>query len=203
MRRRQPSAASATASCRWRRAAPRRPSAVIAGMEAMGFNVTHLYGMTESYGPSTFCAFQEEWRDLPLPQRAAKMARQGVPIVTCSDADVVDRVTGEVLPADGVSIGELVMRSNTIMRGYLKDEAASDAHAARRLAAQRRSGRQASGRLYRDEGPRQGHHHFRRREHRLAGDRGGAIRPSADHGSRRRGPPGREMGRKPLRLRRR
>ena len=102
------------------------PSAVIAGMEAMGFNVTHLYGMTESYGPSTFCAFQEEWRDLPLPQRAARMARQGVPIVTCSDADVVDRVTGEVLPADGVSIGELVMRSNTIMRGYLKDEATSE-----------------------------------------------------------------------------
>ena len=102
------------------------PSAVIAGMEAMGFNVTHLYGMTESYGPSTFCAFQEEWSDLPLPQRAAKMARQGVPIVTYSDADVVDRDTGEVLPADGVSIGELVMRSNTIMRGYLKDEAASE-----------------------------------------------------------------------------
>ena len=102
------------------------PSAVIAQMEEMGFNVTHLYGMTESYGPSTFCAFQDEWRDLPLAERAAKMARQGVPIVTHSDADIVDRDTDEILPADGVSVGEVVMRSNTIMRGYLKDEATSD-----------------------------------------------------------------------------
>ena len=102
------------------------PSAVIAQMEEMGFNVTHLYGMTESYGPSAFCAFQDEWRDLALPERAAKMARQGVPIVTHSNADVVDRDTDEILPADGVSVGEVVMRSNTIMRGYLKDEAASD-----------------------------------------------------------------------------
>ena len=101
-------------------------SAVIAQMEAMGFNVTHLYGMTESYGPSTVCAFQEEWKDLPLQERAAKMARQGVPIVTHSDADIVDPETDQILPADGVSIGEVVMRSNTIMRGYLKDEATSD-----------------------------------------------------------------------------
>ena len=102
------------------------PSAVIAQMEEMGFNVTHLYGMTESYGPSTICAFQEEWRDLPLQQRAAKMARQGVPIVTHSAADVIDRQTGAPVPADGESLGELVMRANTIMRGYLKNKEASD-----------------------------------------------------------------------------
>ncbi len=102
------------------------PSAVIAKMEEMGFNVTHLYGMTETYGPSTICAFQEEWRALPLQQRAAKMARQGVPIVTHSAADVIDRATGEPLPADGESLGELVMRANTVMRGYLKNKEASD-----------------------------------------------------------------------------
>jgi fatty-acyl-CoA synthase len=95
-------------------------------MEEMGFNVTHLYGMTESYGPSTVCAFQEEWKDLPLAERAAMMARQGVPIVTHSAAEIIDRETGEILPADGVTIGEVVMRSNTIMRGYLKDEETSD-----------------------------------------------------------------------------
>ena len=65
-------------------------------------------------------------RPSPGQQRAAKMARQGVPIVTHSAAEILDRETGEILPADGVSIGEVVMRSNTIMRGYLKDEAASD-----------------------------------------------------------------------------
>ncbi len=103
------------------------PSTVIAQMEGLGFNVTHLYGMTESYGPSTVCAFQEDWADLPLAERAAKMARQGVPMVTHSAADVLDMATGEPLPADGVSMGELVMRANTIMRGYLKNEAASEA----------------------------------------------------------------------------
>ena len=92
----------------------------------MGFNVTHLYGMTESYGPSTFRAFQEEWKDLPLAERAAKMARQGVPIVTHSDADVVDRDDGEPCPPTASASAKLVMRSNTIMRGYLKDEATSD-----------------------------------------------------------------------------
>jgi len=103
------------------------PSAVIAAMEAMGFNVTHLYGMTESYGPSTYCAFQDDWTDKPLDQRTALMARQGVPIVTFSAAEVVDPATSAVLPADGATLGELAMRSNTIMRGYFKDAAASDA----------------------------------------------------------------------------
>jgi fatty-acyl-CoA synthase len=101
------------------------PSAVIAKMEAMGFNVTHLYGMTESYGPSTVCAFQDEWRDLPLDARASKMARQGVPIVTHSAIDVIDPATGASLPADGETLGELAMRANTVMRGYLKNEAAT------------------------------------------------------------------------------
>jgi fatty-acyl-CoA synthase len=102
------------------------PSAVIAAMEAMGFNVTHMYGMTESYGPSTVCAFQEDWAEKPLGERSALMARQGVPIVTFGASEVLDRATGAVLPADGVSLGELVMRSNTVMRGYYKEPAASE-----------------------------------------------------------------------------
>jgi len=102
------------------------PSTVIAAMEDMGFNVTHMYGMTESYGPSTVCAFQDDWAGKPLDERAALMARQGVPIVTFTAADVLDRETGAPLPADGISLGEMVMRSNTIMSGYYKDPAASD-----------------------------------------------------------------------------
>jgi fatty-acyl-CoA synthase len=102
------------------------PSTVIAAMEALGFNVTHMYGMTESYGPSTVCAFQDDWADKPLEERASLMARQGLPIVTFGAADVLDRATGEPLPADGESLGELVMRSNTVMRGYYKEPAASD-----------------------------------------------------------------------------
>ena len=103
------------------------PSAVIAAMEAMGFAVTHMYGMTESYGPSILAAPQEDWGEKALEERAALMARQGVPIVTFGQADILDRSTGQSLPADGASLGELVMRSNTIMRGYYKDEAASNA----------------------------------------------------------------------------
>jgi fatty-acyl-CoA synthase len=102
------------------------PSTVLAAMEEMGFNVTHMYGMTESYGPSTVCAFQDEWADKPLEERAALMARQGLPIVTFGAADVLDRETGLPLPADGASLGEMVMRSNTVMRGYYKEPAASD-----------------------------------------------------------------------------
>jgi fatty-acyl-CoA synthase len=103
------------------------PSAVIAAMEAMGFTITHMYGMTESYGPSILAAPQEDWAEKPLDERAALMARQGLPIVTFGAADILDRETGSPLPADGESLGELVMRSNTIMSGYYKDEAASDA----------------------------------------------------------------------------
>ena len=103
------------------------PSAVIEAMERMGFRVTHLYGLTESYGPSTVCAWQEEWGGLPLPQRAARMARQGVDCLTLDRQRVVDPQTMADVPADGSSLGELVLRSNTVMRGYLKNPAATEA----------------------------------------------------------------------------
>jgi fatty-acyl-CoA synthase len=102
------------------------PSAVIEAMERMGFRVTHLYGLTESYGPSTVCAFQEEWANLPLPERAAKMARQGVQYLTLDRQRVADPATMQDVPADGETIGELLLRSNTLMKGYLKNQAATD-----------------------------------------------------------------------------
>ncbi|MGC2414522.1 MAG: acyl-CoA synthetase [Stellaceae bacterium] len=101
------------------------PSAVIEAMERMGFRVTHLYGLTESYGPSTVCAWQEEWDRVPPAERAAKMARQGVQYLTLDDQRVADPATMEDVPADGATIGELLLRSNTLMKGYLLNPAAS------------------------------------------------------------------------------
>jgi fatty-acyl-CoA synthase len=101
------------------------PSAVIEAMERMGFRVTHLYGLTESYGPSTVCAWQEAWDGLPVAERAGHMARQGVASLTLGGQRVVDPQTMTEIPADGVTIGELILRSNTLMKGYLKNPAAT------------------------------------------------------------------------------
>jgi fatty-acyl-CoA synthase len=103
------------------------PSAVIEAMERMGFRVTHLYGLTESYGPATVCAWQEEWAGLPISERAARMARQGVNYLTHERQRVVDPETMADVPADGRTLGELVLRSNTVMKGYLKNPAATQA----------------------------------------------------------------------------
>jgi fatty-acyl-CoA synthase len=97
------------------------PSPVIAGMERMGFRVTHLYGMTECYGPSTICAPQDAWEDLPLEDRAALMARQGVPHVNVADQQVADPETFVPVPRDGQTLGMLMLRGNTVMKGYLKN----------------------------------------------------------------------------------
>ena len=102
------------------------PSVVIEAMERMGFRVTHLYGLTESYGPSTSCAWQEDWGELPLGERAAKMARQGVQYLTLERQRVADPDTLRDVPADGATIGELLLRSNTLMKGYLKNPAATN-----------------------------------------------------------------------------
>lgn len=97
------------------------PSAVIAKMEGMGFNVTHMYGMTECYGPSTVCEWQPEWDDMELSERAPLMARQGVAMVALEDQRVADPETLQDVPRDGETIGMLMLRSNTVMRGYLKN----------------------------------------------------------------------------------
>jgi fatty-acyl-CoA synthase len=101
------------------------PSTVIEAMERMGFRVTHLYGLTESYGPTTVCAWQEEWDALPLSDRVAHMARQGVQYPTLDRQRVADPTTMQDVPLDGMTIGELMLRSNTLMKGYLKNPAAS------------------------------------------------------------------------------
>jgi fatty-acyl-CoA synthase len=102
------------------------PSAIIANMERMGFRVCHEYGLTESYGPATYCAIQPEWEGLPVAERAALLARQGVAKPTLDAVRVVDPATGADVPADGGAIGELWLRANTLMKGYLKNKAATE-----------------------------------------------------------------------------
>ncbi len=101
------------------------PSAVIAAMEAMGFRVTHLYGLTESYGPATLCEPQPDWQAMPLAQRAQMMARQGVPMPTLALLQVGEPETAAPVARDGATMGEVMLRGNTIMKGYLKNEQAS------------------------------------------------------------------------------
>ncbi len=103
------------------------PSAVIEAMERMGFRVTHLYGLTESYGPATICAWQDDWAALSLEDRARRMARQGVPMPTLAQATVADPVTQVPVPQDGETVGEVMLRGNTLMKGYLKNEDATQA----------------------------------------------------------------------------
>jgi len=102
------------------------PSSVIESMEAIGFNVTHLYGLTETYGPATVCVPQDDWSTLELQQRSTRMARQGVHYFTLEDAVIMDAGTMVQVPADGKTIGELMIRGNTVMKGYLKNKTATD-----------------------------------------------------------------------------
>ena len=101
------------------------PSAVFRSMEALGFRVTHLYGATETYGPATSCVYLEEWNDLPGDERFAKMARQGVAYPMVEEVRVATPPSMKSVPRDGKTVGEIMIRSNTVMKGYLKNEAAT------------------------------------------------------------------------------
>lgn len=101
------------------------PSAVIGKGQEVGFDITHLYGLTESYGPSTLCVVQDAWRTLEVDALARKMARQGVGLHAIDEVAVEGAEPGTSAPADGATLGELLMRGNTLMKGYLKNEAAT------------------------------------------------------------------------------
>ncbi len=96
------------------------PASVIAAMEALGISVTHVYGLTEVYGPAVVCAEKPSWHDLPLEERARLKARQGVAYELEEDVMVLDGRTGEPVPWDGETLGEIVFRGNIVMKGYLK-----------------------------------------------------------------------------------
>lgn len=102
------------------------PAAVIEGMEAMGFHITHVYGLTEVYGPAVVCAWHEAWDDLPPTERAARKARQGVTYPVQEAITVADPKTLVPVPRDGQTMGEVFMRGNITMKGYLKNPHATE-----------------------------------------------------------------------------
>ena len=97
------------------------PAAVLEGMEANGFRITHVYGLTETYGPSVICAWKPEWDELPAGERAAIKARQGVRYHALDELAVMDPETMTPVPADGETMGEVMLRGNIVMKGYLKN----------------------------------------------------------------------------------
>jgi fatty-acyl-CoA synthase len=101
------------------------PAKVIQAMEELGFKVLHIYGMTELQGPSTYCAEQEAWEGLALEARAAEMARQGVRYPVVEGHIVADSRTCKPVKKDGQTMGEILVRGNTVMLGYLKDPKAT------------------------------------------------------------------------------
>jgi fatty-acyl-CoA synthase len=99
---------------------------VLAGMEGAGFRVTHVYGLTETYGPAVVNEWQGAWDALPSPQRAALKARQGVRYPALEDLAVLDPETMRPVPADGEALGEVMFRGNIVMKGYLKNPKATE-----------------------------------------------------------------------------
>jgi len=102
------------------------PEAVLASMKGAGFNVTHLYGLTECYGPAVVNDWHQEWDTLPLAEQAAKKARQGVRYGALEALDVRDPESMVPVARDGETMGEVMMRGNVVMKGYLKNKASTD-----------------------------------------------------------------------------
>jgi fatty-acyl-CoA synthase len=107
-------------------AAASPPEAVLAAMKAAGFNVTHVYGLTEVYGPACINDWHREWDALPAAEQAAKKARQGVRYPVLEALDVLDPETMQKVPRDGETLGEVMFRGNVVMKGYLKNKSATE-----------------------------------------------------------------------------
>jgi fatty-acyl-CoA synthase len=108
-------------------AAAAPPAAMIEGMERLGFDITHVYGLTETYGPATVCAKHEEWGALDIGERTRLNGRQGVRYLMEEGLAVMDTETMHPVPADGETMGEIMFRGNITMKGYLKNPQATQA----------------------------------------------------------------------------
>ena len=102
------------------------PSAMISAMEGIGFDLTHVYGLTETYGPAAVCAKHPEWDDLELDDRVERNGRQGVPYPLEEAVAVMDPETMREVPRDGQTIGEIMFRGNIVMKGYFKNKDATE-----------------------------------------------------------------------------
>ena len=102
------------------------PAAVIEGMQRIGFDITHVYGLTETYGPASVCAKHPEWQSLPIEDQVRLNGRQGVRYHMQEAITVLDPVTMEPVPADGETMGEIMFRGNITMKGYLKNPSATE-----------------------------------------------------------------------------
>ena len=101
------------------------PSAILEQIEQLNFKITHAYGLTECYGPGVVCEWHPEWEELPAAEKFTKKARQGVPYLVMQDLTVMDPETMKKTPADSQTMGEVFMRGNNVMKGYLKNEKAT------------------------------------------------------------------------------
>ena len=101
------------------------PAAIIEGAEQMGFDITHVYGLTETYGPASVCAKRPEWAGLPIDQRAERNGRQGVRYHMQEGITVMEPLDMSEVPADSETMGEIMFRGNIVMKGYLKNEKAT------------------------------------------------------------------------------
>lgn len=119
--------AAAAAAVKMLTAGAPPPAAVIQGMEALGFDITHVYGLTEVYGPAVSCPWQKQWDGLDATSKARIKARQGVKYPLLEHMKVAE--LGDVdkdVPKDGETMGEILLKGNVVMKGYLKDEAATE-----------------------------------------------------------------------------
>jgi fatty-acyl-CoA synthase len=129
------------------------PASMIEGMEQMGFDLTHVYGLTETYGPAAVCVKHDDWDGLPIGDRAALNARQGVRYHLQQEMNVIDPETSKPVPADAQTMGEIVFRGNIAMKGYLKNPNATKEAFEGGWFHTWRFSRDSSRWLYKNQGP--------------------------------------------------